>query len=83
MVTRTPSQPVAVTAAIEPRWSYVDLLTGYRADGFATEFKILIDFALTDRVFGTVNLNYALGTQKSLFQTRAGRTARAPMSRRQ
>jgi hypothetical protein len=64
LVKRGPSQPVAVTAAVEPRWSYVDFVTGYRADGYATEFKLLIDFALTERVFGAINLNYALGTQK-------------------
>jgi hypothetical protein len=64
LITRGPRQPVAVTAAVEPRWSYVDLVTGYRADGFATEFKLLIDFALTERLFGAVNFNYALGTQK-------------------
>ena len=64
LVTRGPNQPVAVTAAVEPRWSYVDFVTGYRADGYAAEFKLLIDFALTERLFGAVNLNYALGTQK-------------------
>jgi hypothetical protein len=64
LVTRGPGQPVAVTAAVEPRWSYVDFVTGFRADGYATEFKLLIDFALTERLFGAVNLNYALGTQK-------------------
>jgi hypothetical protein len=64
LVTRGPNQPVAVTAAVEPRWSYVDFVTGYRADGYAAEFKLLIDFALTERLFGAINLNYALGTQK-------------------
>jgi hypothetical protein len=64
LVTRGPNQPVAVTAAVEPRWSYVDFVTGYRADGYAAEFKLLFDFAMTERLFGAVNLNYVLGTQK-------------------
>jgi hypothetical protein len=64
LVKRGPGQPVAVTASVEPRWSYVDLVTGYRADGYAAEFKLLIDFALTQRMFGAINLNYVLGTQK-------------------
>jgi hypothetical protein len=64
LVTRGPGQPVAVTASVEPRWSYVDFVTGYRADGYGAEFKLLIDFALAERLFGAVNLNYALATQK-------------------
>ena len=64
LVTRGPGQPVAVTASVEPRWSYVDFVTGFRADGYGAEFKLLVDFALAERVFGAVNLNYALGTQK-------------------
>jgi hypothetical protein len=64
LVTRGPGQPVAVTASVEPRWSHVDLVTGYTANGYAAEFKLLIDFALAERLFGAVNLNYALGTQK-------------------
>jgi hypothetical protein len=64
LLTRGPGQPVAVTASVEPRWSYVDFVTGFRADGYAAEFKLLIDVALTERLFGAVNLNYALGTQK-------------------
>jgi hypothetical protein len=66
LVKRAPGQPVAVTAAVEPRWASVDgeAGTGYRADGYAAEFKLLADVALTERLFGAVNLNYALGTQK-------------------
>jgi hypothetical protein len=64
LVTRAPGQPVAVTFSTEPRWSYVDFVTGYRADGYAAEFKLFIDVALTERLFAAVNLNYALGTQK-------------------
>lgn len=64
LATRGPGQPVAVTASVEPRWSYVDFVTGYRADGYGAEFKLLIDFPLAERLFAAVNLNYALGTQK-------------------
>jgi hypothetical protein len=64
LVTRGPGQPVAVTASVEPRWSHVDFVTGFRADGYAAEFKLLVDIALAQRLFGAVNLNYALGTQK-------------------
>jgi hypothetical protein len=42
----------------------VDFVTGFRADGYAAEFKLLVDIALAQRLFGAVNLNYALGTQK-------------------
>jgi hypothetical protein len=64
LLTRGPGQPVAVTASVEPRWSHVDFVTGFRADGYGAEFKLLTDFALAERLFGAVNLNYALGTQK-------------------
>jgi hypothetical protein len=42
----------------------VDFVTGYRADGYGAEFKLLIDVVLAERLFAAVNLNYALGTQK-------------------
>jgi hypothetical protein len=64
LVTRAPGQPFSVTIGAEPRWSYVDFVTGHRADGYAAEFKLFIDVALTERLFAAVNLNYALGTQK-------------------
>jgi hypothetical protein len=62
LLTRGPGQPVAVTASVEPRWSHVDFVTGFRADGYGAEFKLLTDFALAERLFGAVNL--ALGTQR-------------------
>jgi len=64
LLRRGPGQPVAVTASVEPRWSHVDFVTGFRADAYAAEFKLRTDFALAERLFGAVNLNYALGTQK-------------------
>jgi hypothetical protein len=64
LLTRAPGQPIAVVASVEPRWSRADAVTGFRADGYAAEFKLLIDFPLAERLFGAVNLNYALGTQK-------------------
>jgi hypothetical protein len=64
LVTRGPGQPFAVTFGVEPRWSYVDFVTAYRADGYAAEFKLFVDVALAERLFAAVNLNYGLGTQK-------------------
>lgn len=64
LLRRTPGQPFAVTVSAEPRWSRVDGLTGYRADGYGNEFKLFADVALTERMFAAINLNYALGTAK-------------------
>ena len=61
---RKPGQPVGIALGVEPRWSRFDRGTGYRADGYAVEFKFLMDAVLTDRLFGAFNLNYALGTQR-------------------
>ncbi|HET9415324.1 MAG TPA: hypothetical protein VFO74_14525 [Pseudolabrys sp.] len=66
LVTRSPGQPFALTASVEPRWSRIDLssLTGYPAEFYAGEFKMLLDVALTERLFAAMNVIYALGTQK-------------------
>ena len=64
LLARSPGQPFAVTVASEPRWSRVDGLTGYRADGYGNEFKLLMDVALSERMFAAMNLNYALGTAR-------------------
>jgi hypothetical protein len=64
LLARSPGQPVAVTAAMEPRWSRIEFSTGYPAQFFANEFKLLLDVALTDRLFAAMNLIYAIGTQK-------------------
>ena len=65
-VARSPGQPLALAVSMEPRWSRVDPVngTGYRADGYGTEFKLFIDVVLTERLFAAMNLNYALGTAK-------------------
>ena len=63
-IARSPGQPFALTVSVEPRWSRVDGLTGYRAEGYGTEFKLFVDMALTQRLFAAMNLNYALGTAK-------------------
>lgn len=64
LLARSPGQPVALTVAMEPRWSRIDGLTGYRAEGYGTEFKLFLDVALTERLFAAMNVNYALGTVK-------------------
>ena len=64
LLARAPGQPVAVTVALEPRWSRFDRVTGFRAEGYATEFKFLVDAVLTERLFAALNLNYGLGTQR-------------------
>ncbi|MDX2204916.1 MAG: hypothetical protein NW223_19355 [Hyphomicrobiaceae bacterium] len=64
LLARSPGQPLALTAAVETVWSRIDRLTGYRAEGFGTEFKLLADVALTDRIFAAANVLFGLGTQK-------------------
>jgi hypothetical protein len=66
LVTRSPGQPFALTFSMEPRWSRIDLAntTGYPAKFYASEFKLFLDAALTDRLFAATNLIYVLGTQK-------------------
>ncbi len=64
LVARSPGQPLAVTVAMEPRWSRIDFATGYRAEFYAGEFKLLLDAALTERLFAAINLIYVLFTQR-------------------
>jgi len=66
LVTRSPGQPFALTVSTEPRWSRIDLvnLTGYSAEFYASEFKLFLDVALTQRLFAAMNLIYVLGTQR-------------------
>ncbi|MET0632792.1 MAG: hypothetical protein ABWY92_18195 [Xanthobacteraceae bacterium] len=66
LVTRSPGQPFALTVSTEPRWSRIDLanLTGYSAEFYASEFKLFVDVALTQRLFAAMNLIYVLATQK-------------------
>ena len=63
-VARSPGQPFAVTLAAEPRWSRVDSLTGYRAEGYGSEFKLFADVALTERLFAAMNLTYGLSRSR-------------------
>jgi hypothetical protein len=64
LVARSPGQPLAVVVAMEPRWSRIDLSTGYRAEFYASEFKLIIDAALAERLFAAMNLIYAVATQR-------------------
>ncbi len=64
LVSRSPGQPFAVVVAIEPRWSRINLGSGYSAEFYASEFKLLVDAALAQRLFAAVNLFYAPATQR-------------------
>jgi hypothetical protein len=66
LVTRSPGQPVALTVSMEPRWSRIDLggTTGYPAEFYASEFKLFLDVALTQRLFAAMNLIYVIATQR-------------------
>jgi hypothetical protein len=64
VLSRSPGQPLAVSVAVEPRWSRLDSLTGYEAPGYGAQFKLLMDAPLTNRLFAGVNINYGLGQQK-------------------
>jgi hypothetical protein len=66
LVKRSPGQPFALTVAMEPRWSRIDLanLTGYPAEFYANELKLFLDVALTQHLFAAMNVVYVLATQK-------------------
>jgi len=65
LVKRSPGQPFALTLAMEPRWSRTDLgATGYPAEFYASEFKLFLDVALTERLFAAMNIIYVLATQR-------------------
>lgn len=61
---RRPNRPFALTLSIEPRWSSVDNITGFRAHGYGSEIKMLADAVLSNGWYGAVNVGYALGTQR-------------------
>jgi hypothetical protein len=66
-IQRTATNPIAATVSVEPRAARVDALTGERAPSYGSEFKLLVDAVLMPgRLYGAVNLNYALGTQQGL-----------------
>jgi hypothetical protein len=66
LLARSPGQPFAVTVAMEPRWSRIDLAngTGYPAEFYAGEFKLYVDVALTEHRFAAMNLIYVAATQR-------------------
>jgi hypothetical protein len=64
LLARSPGQPFALTVSAEPRWSRVDGLTGWHAEGYGTELKLFVDVALSERLFAAMNINYAFGTQR-------------------
>ena len=61
---RAPRQPFAATISIKPRWSAVDNTTGYPAQSYGSEFKLLTDVVLTERLFAAANFSYGLAAQK-------------------
>jgi hypothetical protein len=61
---RTPRQPVAVSLAVEPRWSQVDNLSGHAAEGYGAAFKAMADVVLAERLFAAANATYIIGTQR-------------------
>ena len=64
LLTRSPGQPFALVVAMEPRWSRINLATGYQAEFYASEFKLIVDAALTQRLFAAMNLFYVIATQR-------------------
>jgi hypothetical protein len=64
-VERTAVNPFAATISMEPRFARVDALTGERVSAYGNEVKLFMDAVLVpERLYGAVNLNYALATQK-------------------
>jgi hypothetical protein len=65
LVARTATNPFAATISAEPRFARVDALSGERVSAYGSEFKLFVDTVLVpERLYGAVNLNYALSTQK-------------------
>jgi hypothetical protein len=64
LIGRSPQQPLAVLVAMEPRWSQTDFGTGYSKQFYGSEFKLIVDAALTDRLFAAMNLFYVLATER-------------------
>jgi hypothetical protein len=64
LLTRSRGQPFALAVAVEPRWSRIDLTIGYPAEFYASEFKLLVDVALTERLFAAMNFFYVPITQR-------------------
>ncbi len=64
LVERQPGRPFALTLSVEPRWSSIDNITGFHADGYGSEMKVLADAVLSARWYGAINVGYALGTQR-------------------
>jgi hypothetical protein len=64
VLSRSPGQPLAATVSVKPRWSRMDNITGYRAEGYGAELRLLLDAVLAERLFAAVNVNYVLGTQR-------------------
>ncbi len=70
---RTGTNPLAATVSVEPRLSLVDALTGERIRGYSAEFKLFMDAILVpERLYGAMNLNYNLATQRSSDTPEAG-----------
>jgi hypothetical protein len=61
---RAPRQPFAMTISVKPRWSAVDNTTGYPAQTYGSEFKLLMDVVLAERLFAAGNFTYGLAAQK-------------------
>ena len=80
---RSNTNAIAATLAVEPRWARVDPITGERASAYGAEIRLLIDAVLVPRrLYGALNLNFALVTEKLKFRlTRSGSRIPAPTYR--
>ena len=61
---RSPGQPIAMTISVKPRWSAVDNATGYAVQAYGSEFKLLMDVVLAERLFAAANFTYGFTMQK-------------------
>jgi len=59
LVTRSVTNPVAVTLAAEPRWATRDGTSGLRADAYGVDFKFFTDAVVVpERIFWAANLTW-------------------------
>lgn len=63
-VERSATNPLAVTLAIEPRWSRIDAISGMYAPGYGAEFKVQVDAPVADRLYWAANANFATGRSR-------------------
>lgn len=60
VLSRSATNPFAISLSVEPRWGLIDGGTGLRADSYGAEFKFFVDAVVVpDKVFWAANVTWA------------------------